>query len=162
MGGYLIKDEAVSSLAWAVIDALEGVLVISKKVEQWLIDEQSLPPLDCFVYDGIEASEYLTPAEDRNAWMAFVLSMARGNLADELMMTPGSSWTLISNLYSRLGVNDLLNGDDWIEFLKDCHPIILSRLAHLRGEQLQQDIFPSKETFAFHVYTKPIRHCFGR
>ena len=162
LGGYLIKGEVEVSLAWAVIEAIQGVLVISKSVEQKLIDENRLPNRACIVFNGIEASEFLTAAENRNAYMAFVLSMSRGNLADELMMSPGSSWTLISKLYHCLGVNDLLNGDDWIQFHAECDPILLARIAQLKGEQPEFKRALSEETFAFHVYTKPTKNQYGR
>jgi len=160
--GCLIKKEVELSLSWAASEAMKGHLVISKQIEAFLIMEQVKLDRDCIVFDGIEAAEFLTPSENRNAFLAFVLSMSRGNLADELSISPESSWTLISNLYRSMGVKDLLNGDDWIHFNINESKTIKSHLISESERKFKTNDRSAKETLAFHIYTKPKMHQFGK
>lgn len=154
-GGYLVKNEVEISLAWTVVKAMQGYLVFSKCVEELALKHQISFKKDYIVFDGIEAAEYLSPSENRNARLAFVLSMSRGNLADELSLTPKSSWTLISNLYNQIGMNDLLKGDNWIQFNIEEDTRIFSHLETGSCEKYKTNKHTAKETLAFHIYTKP-------
>jgi DNA-binding NarL/FixJ family response regulator len=163
IGGYLIKEEVEITLAWAVVKSVQGYLVLSKQIESLAIRNHLSFDKNCIVLDGIEASEYLSPAENQKARLAFVVSMSRGNLADELILSPNSSMTLVSNLYNQIGMNDLLNGDDWIQFNIDECAIILSHLEKVNGgEKFKTDKHSAKETLAFHIYTKPKIHPYAR
>lgn len=163
IGGYLVKEEVEISLAWAVVKVVQGFLVLSKSVESLAISNRLSFDKDCIVLDGIEAGEYLSPAENRKARLAFVVSMSRGNLADELILSPNSSMTLVSNLYNQIGMNDLLNGDDWIQFKIEENTLILSHLEKGNGgKKYKTDKHTAKETLAYHIYTKPKIHPYAR
>lgn len=162
IGAYLIKREVEVSLAWATVKTAQGFLVLSKEVERFALNNPPIVKKACIVLDHIEAAEYLTPSENRNAHLAFVLSMARGNLADELSLTPKSSWTLISNLYNHIGMNDLLEGDDWIQFNIEEDAIILSHLEKESCEKYKTNNHTAKETLAYHIYTKPKMRFYAR
>jgi len=160
-GGYLIKSEVEISIAWAMIKAIQGYFIISKTIEDSLFQSGIMLNKNILVFDGIEASEFLTESENRNAHLAFVFSMSRGNMADELTITPKSSWTLISTLYGALGIKDLLLGDDWINFNLDQDCIINDHVVSVRNKRSDTSNAATKETLAFHVYTKPKMHKFS-
>lgn len=162
VGGYLTKEESEITLAWALCKSQQGILVLSKAIEYLCYEYKTNVDRDCVVFEGVEATNYLTPAEERNARLAFVFSMSRGNIADELLLTPTSSWTLISNLYALLGINDFLEGDNWIQFNMDNNELIASHITLNSKGKFQTNKATAKETLAFHIYTKPKMHRYGR
>ena len=161
LGGYLLKSEVEISIAWAMVKAIQGYFVISKTIKNHLRRMRIIVDKKSLVLDGIEALEFLTKSENRNARLALVYSMSRGNLADELLITSNSSWTLVSNLYKSMGINDLLDGDDWINFNLNEEPVIENHIINHGDNRLRFDSAATKETFAYHVYTKPRMYKIG-
>jgi DNA-binding NarL/FixJ family response regulator len=159
---YLLIDEIDNSLAWAVASTMGGNKIITPGIEQHLLRRYPQFNTDCLVFSGIEATFHLTPTEARNARMAFIMSMSRGNLADELQIGVNSSFTLISRLYDHLGINDLLEGDDWIDLRAEEDPLLQEHLQKMKERTPPPKRKAAKETLAFHVVTKPCVHVFGR
>lgn len=155
VAGFLIKSEAEISIGWAIEYVRQGRLVITETVQNSALSMGFEIGEKYLVISGIESDDYLSSTENRYAKMAFVHSMPRGNLADELLISPNSSWTIISNLYNSLGVVDLLRGDDWIDFNLDEQAIISSHFKETEGHGYTTRKGSSKETLAFHVYSKP-------
>ncbi|QRN82032.1 response regulator transcription factor [Chloroflexota bacterium] len=155
ISGYLLKSESDITLGWAIAYLMEGKLVITETI----LKEANSQGFDfgprCLVINGIDSDDYLTSTENRYARLAFIHSMPRSNLADELLISTNSSFTLISNLYTNLGVTDLLNGDDWINFNIEKQGVISSHFVESNGCGYKPRNGTSKETIAFHVYSKP-------
>jgi DNA-binding NarL/FixJ family response regulator len=153
--GYLTKEKSDISLPWALHFAYQGFLVFSDDITSFNSFPTYVNRRKYLILSDIEALDYLTPSENRIAQLALVFSMSRGNLADELMLSPGSSTTMVSNLYNALGVNDLLKGNDWIRFKLDENPLISSHLEQKGENSYTTNKNSNKETLAYHVYTKP-------
>ena len=151
--GYLKKSEVEFSLAWAVNECAAGSWVITPGIEKFARHHATHLPDSCVVLEEKESTKYLSNAERFKVRLAFVMSMERDTMADEMQLGVNSVFTLISRLYENIGVNDLLAGDDWIQFLSDSDPVIREKInAYFEHDEST----PGKETVAYHIVTKPL------
>jgi len=149
---YLLKSEAQISLAWAARECSKGFTLITPGVEKIAAHLGLSLPGTCLVLEEKSAASYLSGAEQLKARLAFVMSMERDTLADELQLELTSVFTLISRLYENVGVNAINEDDNWFWLMSDEDPILKEKLqAFLENKTA----CPSKETVAFHLVTKP-------
>lgn len=161
LAGLIRKLEIDFSLAWAVSASARGQKVITRSVERLALQERVDLSSDFVVMENPKSLLELTRSETRNARMAFVFSMARSNIADELNIGVDSTWTLTSRLYDLLGVNELLQGKDWTGFMDEDDKILTARLKELLELKTTNIRKGAKETLAFHMLTKPVTYPLG-
>jgi len=150
--GYLLKSEAQISLAWAARQCSEGSMVITPGVEKAASLLGIRLPRNCNVLEERSAATYLSRAEQFKVRLAFVMSMERDTMADEMQLEVDSVFTLISRLYESVGVNDLLDEDNWIQLLCKEDPVLKEKIqAYLENNATA----PGKETVAYHIVTRP-------
>lgn len=164
-GGYVLKDEIRYSLAWAVTLAAEGWLVFTPGV----LEKGSLPPGRSLILDGRNPVPLmgLSKRESDAARLAFLFSMERREMANELAITEEYSYTLVSSLFEKCGLNDILNGEAPVEEFFGDHPAVkaqvekaISRLHNLKEKEgkyrkVNNKKLQDKETLAFHLMTLP-------
>lgn len=150
--GYLIKSEAKVSLAWAAWECANGYTVVTPGLEKSAGLLGLSLPNNCVVLEEKETTGFLSDAEQLKVRLAFVMSMERDTMADELQLEVDSVFTLISRLYESVGVNDLLDEDSWIQHLCKEDPVLKEKIfAYLE----KRSAAPGKETVAYHIVTKP-------
>jgi hypothetical protein len=90
------------------------------------------------------------------ARLAFLYSMERRDLADELGLSEEWAYGLVSGLYEKLGLKDLLSDDqvDPSGYL-GTHPLILSHFKKIRADFQGSGKSRDMETLAFHLLTLP-------
>lgn len=170
-GGYILKDEIRDSLAWAVSLATEKHLIITPGVAG-LCEGSHLLTAGTLILNGQHPIARFSKRDAEAARMAFMISMERADLADEMRISVNYSYGLISALYKKMGLKDILQGND--EPVKDFvhHPAIKKHLSQAI-EKLQkvkkenaasqndenQDVacpkIKDQETLAFHLLTLP-------
>lgn len=149
---YLLKSEAQISLAWAARECSKGFTLITPGIEKVAAHLGYSLPGTCLVLEEKSAASYLSSAEQLKARLAFVMSMERDALADEMQLELTSVFTLISRLYENVGVNTINEDDNWLWLLSEEDPIVKEKIqAFLENKTA----CPSKETVAFHLVTKP-------
>jgi len=152
--GYILKNEIGLSFAWAIEAAFHNNWVLTPGIFDWQgASGFSIPKSYCLL-DGRSSIWPFTPNELRAARYAFVFSMERFELADELQIQENSTYVKISELYKKMPVDELLTG---LAKPNDCfgeNTMLVKRFEDL----LTEDDSPAKrrkETIAFHLLTIP-------
>ena len=109
--GYLIKEQISYSLAWAIALAMQGNWIITDGIQALASSIGYSLPQPCFVLDGRNTTQHLTRRQAEAARLAFLFSMERRELADELGIVEDWGFGLVSAVYEKLGVRDILVDD---------------------------------------------------
>lgn len=154
IGGYLIKSEISSSLGWAVSFACEGSLVFTPGAHQAAFalgfsSKKSVRVVKSRIYPG------MTERQSEIARLAIIFSVGRRDLADELKISDQWSYGVVSELYEKLGLNELAQDkDDIIAYLDD-DPVIKVHIDEILAELGTSKKAKDLETLAFHILTLP-------
>ena len=156
--GYILKDEIHCSLAWAVSLAAEHHIIVTPGVCN-LFDGTNPLPTGTLILDGrnpIPLTDF-SDLEEKRARMAFIFSMGRREFADEEVISSDFSYGVVSALYKKMGLNDIIRGKAEPEQFFKGHPAVLSHLKktieHLKNTNSKKA--EDKETLAFHFLTLP-------
>ena len=158
--GYILKGEIRYALAWAATMAMQQRWVITPGVETMLHRARVSILKPYVVLDGRVSFFHLTDYQIDVARLAFMFSMERRDLADELGLSQDWGYGLVSGLYKKLGLEELLNGEvdpqvywgDNRMMLKHVQSIITEvKQASGEGKTKARDL----ETLAFHLLTIP-------
>ena len=151
--GYLLKSEAQVSLAWAAREGSLGFRVMTPGIEVAANRTGLKLPQNVVVMLEKEAAGFLSSAGQFKVRLAFVMSMERDSIADEMQLEQDSVFTLISRLYESVGVNDLLDDDNWVRLVCEEDPILREKIQAFLENQSGA---PGKESVAYHIVTKPL------
>jgi len=154
IGGYLIKSEVSSSLGWAVSFSHEGFLVYTPGAQQAAFKHgfSSSKPVRVVksrVYPG------MTDRQSEIARLAIIFSVGRRDLADELKISDQWSYGVVSELYEKLGLNELSQDKDEIIASLENNPIIKTHIDDILAEMGNSKKAKDLETLAFHILTLP-------
>ncbi len=156
--GYLIKGDIRFSLNWAVDVAADGDWILTPKAEDFLGDSHIPLPRPRVIIEGQDTIPGLSADLANTARLAFIFSMERTEMSDELVLSQGWVYGKISELYEKIGVNGLLAGEMKLEHYLGEDPIILKHfrkiMSSFNGEK--QSKAKQKETLAFHLLTQPL------
>lgn len=155
-GGYVLKQELRYALASAVSSVAAGYCVITPGV-QALAGGASFPQ-GTRVLDGRRQWSIFTPREREVLRLAIIFNLAVRDMADELVLSSGWVSELVSEIYKKLGVRDILSGDAPLEdFFSDetvlAHCRKISRRAESGRKKSRKA--PWMSTLAFHLLTMP-------
>ena len=87
--------------------------------------------------------------------MAFIFSLGRRDLADELKISEQWSYGLVSELYEKMGLSDIISGEvDLFSYIGE------SEIIRSHFEEVMDQLGTSKkardlETLAYHLLTMP-------
>ncbi len=154
--GYILKNEINYSLAWAIDLALSGKWVITQGVRS-LASAMRFPlPHPCVVLDGMKTLQStLSKHQADVSRLAFLFSMERRELADELGIVEDWSYGLVSQIYEQLGVKDILNDEESLQSYFGDQPLIIAHVEKIRAEGKNSIKAHDLETLAFHIITMP-------
>jgi hypothetical protein len=154
--GYILKNENNFSLAWAIDIALSGKWVITEGVRSLASAIRFPLPHPCVVLDGRKTLQStLSKHQADVSRLAFLFSMERRELADELGIVEDWSYGLVSQIYEQLGVKDILNDDESLQSYFGDQPLILSHVEKIRLAGKKSVKAHDLETLAFHIITMP-------
>jgi DNA-binding NarL/FixJ family response regulator len=149
--GYVLKGEIGYSLSWVITFVHEGYWVLTPGVQNAM---PKLPP-NALVLDGRKIIPSFTDHEAEVARMAFIFSVGRRELADELRITEQWSYGLVSELYKKMGLTEIISGEvDLFAYIGES--AIIRRkfddiIEHLGTSKKARDM----ETLAYHLLTMP-------
>jgi DNA-binding NarL/FixJ family response regulator len=154
--GYILKNEISYSLAWAIDIALTGKWVITEGVRSLASAIRFPLPHPCVVMDGRKTLQStLSKHQAEVSRLAFLFSMERRELADELGIVEDWSYGLVSQIYEQLGVKDILNDDESLQSYFGDQPLILAHVDKIRLAGKNSVKAHDLETLAFHIITMP-------
>jgi len=154
--GYILKDEVSYSLAWAVDLALSGKWVITDSIRSTAFTLGIPLPEPCVIIDGRKTlTEHLTPHQAHVARLAFLFSMERRELADELGVVEDWSYGLVSQIYAQLGLKDILEDEDVLKSNFGEHALLMAHINKLKEHGNGSIKARALETLAFHLITMP-------
>lgn len=152
--GYLLKNEILSSLAWAITFAAEGSTVFTPATLEFLY-ELNYPVSDNKIILKSRNVPGLTDHQSDIAKLAIVYSIGRRDLADELKISDQWSYGMVSELYTKLGLSDIFDGSiDDFRYMENDEVIrnhIIEIVQELGTSKKARDV----ETLAFHLITMP-------
>jgi hypothetical protein len=154
--GYILKGEISYSLAWAIDYSLSGKWVVTESVRS-LASSMNYPlPHPCVVLDGRKSLQSTLSRHQADvSRLAFLFSMERRELADELGVVEDWGYGLVSQVYELLGVKDVLNDREVMDAFFGNEPLILSHIEKIRAEGKNSIKAHDLETLAFHIITMP-------
>jgi DNA-binding NarL/FixJ family response regulator len=154
--GYILKNEINFALAWAIDIALSGKWVITESVRSLATAIRFPLPHPCVVMDGRKTLQStLSKHQADVSRLAFLFSMERRELADELGIVEDWSYGLVSQIYAQLGVKDILNDEEILQSYFGDQPLILSHIEKIRAAGNSSLKAHDLETLAFHIITMP-------
>ncbi len=152
--GYLIKSEIRYSLAWALALGMDN-LVLTPGAHEAALQRRLELPSGAAVLDGRRPVANLTGHETEVARLALIFSMERRDLADEMGISEDWGYGLVSALYKKLGLVEVLGGEvDPTDYLG------ASQVVNHHLREIIRQLQPTKkardmETLAFHIMTMP-------
>jgi len=155
IGGYVLKSEIAYALSWVIAFVSEGHWVLTPGVQKLANEVNFLLPPTALVVDGRRTIPEFTNYEAAVARMAFIFSVGRRDLADELKISEQWSYGLVSELYKKMGLADIIAGDvDLFSYIGE------SAIIKQKFLEIMDQLGPSKkardmETLAFHLMTMP-------
>lgn len=154
--GYVLKDEIRYSLPWAVSLASNKRLVITPGVST-TIERLNSAQVGTLILDGRKPIAALSELEEKRSRLVFVFSMERHEFADEEGISEDFSYGVVSSLYQKLGLNDVLEGDVDPSLYFGDHPAVLKHLKETFDfiRKTKSKKVKNKETLAFHLLTLP-------
>ncbi len=156
-GGYVIKNEIQYALGSAVTAVAAGKRVITRGLRP-LAARHPLGAVQ--VFWGSDLSQRFTPRELDLIRLALIFNLSIRDMADELVLS--SEWVseLVSGVYKKLGLREILAGEVSLEEYID-DPTILARCREItrRPKNTLPDgrlrKAPWMSTLAFHLLTAP-------
>jgi DNA-binding NarL/FixJ family response regulator len=153
--GYVIKEEVGYSLSWMISFANEGHFVFTPSTFSLAVDMNHILPKNRLILDGRREIPGFTDHESEVARLAFIFSLGRRDLADELKISEQWSYGLVSELYKKMGLTDILSGEvDLFSYIGE------NKIIRRHFEEIMAEIGTSKkardlETLAYHLITMP-------
>jgi hypothetical protein len=161
VSSVLLMDEMDNALGWAVVLTCAGYHILTPTILQMAYQQSIHMDQKWLVFTGNDIEKYLSPSQIQYARLAFLMSMSRGSLADELQIGVNSSFTLISRLYEHIGVNELMEENDRVDLTSEDTPYFQANYPDCALESTPKAARPTKESLAFHIVTKPIVQVIG-
>lgn len=153
--GYMLKAEIDNSLSWAISLAVNGNWVITDSIQALASEVNFQLPKPCVVLEGRYAVQNLTAHQAQVARLAFLFSMERRDLADELGVTEDWGYGLVSAVYEKIGLKDILSDDIEVQDYLGKHTLLSAYFERIKEETEGPGKTRDMETLAFHLLTMP-------
>lgn len=153
--GYLLKEEIRHSMNWAAALAGEGNWVCTPHIYALGLECGFPFPANTLVACGQDWRHQFNDRELEVARLAFLFSLERKDLSDELDISEDYGYSVVSSIYKKLGLDTLFSGEEAPHQLLGNNPLLLAHfnriLEDMRGSAKAKDM----ETLAFHILSMP-------
>lgn len=153
--GYVIKEEVGISLSWVLTFAFEGQWVVTPGVFHLAVREGIPLPAEKLMLDGRKKLPGFSDHDADVARLAFVFSLGRRDLADELKISDQWSYGLVSELYEKMGLGEILSGEVELTSYIGQNPVIQSHFEEIMAQLGTSRKAKDLETLAYHLLTMP-------
>ena len=157
-GGYVIKGELLYAIGSAVAAVARGELVITPGVQP-MIARYAIAR-EAHIYEGSRIEDIFTRRESELVRLALIFNLSIRDMADELVLSPEWVSEVVSGIYKKLGLREILAGeiplDEYFEdpaVLERCQEITQRTQTKLADGRLRKA--PWMSTLAFHLLTHP-------
>lgn len=153
--GYVLKNEVGYSLSWVITFAFEGHCIFTPGTMALAVDMNYILPENKLILDGRKHIPGFTEHEAEVARLAFIFSLGRRDLADELKISEQWSYGLVSELYEKMGLSDIISGEvDLFSYISE-NSIIRSHFEEIMDQLGSSKKARDLETLAYHLLTMP-------
>lgn len=153
--GYILKEEVGYSLSWVIAFIAQGQWVLTPSTYELAYNQNFLLPDNKLIVDGRKSLPGFTDHEAEVARFAFIFSLGRRDLADELKISEQWSYGLVSEIYKKMGLNDILSGEvDLFSHIPES-PIIRGHFEDILEQLGDSTKARDMETLAYHLLTMP-------
>ena len=153
--GYILKSEIKYSLAWAADFCTNGKWVITPGLLDSTLQNGTKHQESMVILDGRKTISKLTNHEIEVARLALIFSMERRDLSREIKISDNWGNGLVTELYKKLGLPELLSGEVRPEDYFGNQPVILDRVNEILTEMRCSKKTQDKESLSFHILTMP-------
>jgi DNA-binding NarL/FixJ family response regulator len=155
ISGYVLKSEIGYSLSWVISFVSDGYWVMTPGIQQLAHLRNFIPPINSLILDGQKTLPGFTTHEAEVARMAFIFSVGRRDLADELKISEQWSYGLVSELYKKMGLTDIISGEvDLFSYIGE-NQIIKRKFIEIIDQMGNSKKARDIETLAYHLLTMP-------
>ncbi|MEN8173144.1 MAG: hypothetical protein ABFS03_09725 [Chloroflexota bacterium] len=152
-GGYILKSELFYGLASAAALAADGNCVISPGIEQKLGSVDF--PEHTYILDGRTMLERFTPRERELVRFKLIFNLSTRDLVDELVLSASWISEMMSIIYQKLGLRDILSGSESLEDYFNDEVVLAHSREILSSNHSSTRKAPWMATLAFHLLTVP-------
>lgn len=153
--GYVLKEEVGYSLSWVIAFVADGYWVLTPGTHKLAFDQNYLLPENKMILDGRKTLPGFTDHEAEVARFAFIFSLGRRDLADELKISEQWSYGLVSEIYKKMGLSEILSGEvDLFSYIPES-PVIRSHFTEILEQLGDSPKAKDMETLAYHLLTMP-------
>lgn len=153
--GYVLKEEVGYSLSWVIAFVANGSWVMTPGSHQLAYKNNYSLPENKLILDGRKNLPGFTDHEAEVARFAFIFSLGRRDLADELKISEQWSYGLVSEIYKKMGLSDILSGEvDLFSYIPES-PIIRGHFEDILEQLGESTKARDMETLAYHLLTMP-------
>jgi DNA-binding NarL/FixJ family response regulator len=157
VNGVLIKKEIGYCLGWALDYCRQGYWVMSPGVSNWTASQPPSPRHKLMILSQPDHQYGLTPRQQEAFWLGIILGLDHRTMAEELSITEGSSYGLISAIYRRLDIDNLLRGESELEKFIPEEQTLASTCKEIQKEvrKTGSTHIRDKAELVFHLFTHP-------
>lgn len=155
ISGYVLKSEVGYSLSWLITFVFDGYWVLTPGTQSLAFGTSTIIPPNALVVAGRKAIPGFTDHESEVARMAFIFSVGRRDLADELKISKQWSYGLVSELYKKMGLSDILAGEEELFSYIGESAIIKNKFKEIMKQLGASKKARDMETLAYHLLTMP-------
>lgn len=162
-GGYVLKNELLYALGSAVTEVARGQIVLTPGVQPFAARYSICR--DALIIKGSRIEDIFTRRESELVRLALIFNLSIRDMADELVLSPEWVSEVVSGVYKKLGLREILAGEVSLEdyfddpaVLERCEEITQRTQTKLADGRLRKA--PWMSTLAFHLLTNPyIEEC---
>ena len=155
VSGFVLKHEVGYSLSWMISFAFDGYWILTPGTLQLANQINFVLPENMMTLNGRRGIPGFTDHEAEVARFAFIFSLGRRDLADELKISEQWSYGLVSELYQKMGLGEILSGEeDLFSYIPE-NPVIRRHFEEILAEMGDSAKARDMETLAYHILTLP-------
>lgn len=152
-GGYILKGELFYGLASAISLVAAGHCVVTPGIERSAVS--TLFPDSIHILDGREMLARFTPRERELVRLGLIFNLSTRDMADELVLSAGWISEIMSIIYQKLGLRDILSGRTSLESYFNDEAVLAHSREILKNNDGKGRKTPWMATLAFHLLTLP-------
>jgi len=156
--GYVLKQEILYALGSAVALVDSDTCVVTPGIQQ-IMGRYALPN-ESLILDGRKLTTKFSRRENELIRLGIIFNLAIRDIADELVLGAGWVSEIVSTIYRKLGLREILTGEVPLDMyftdeavLTRCQEITKRATSNQPGGKLRKA--PWMSTLAFHLLTVP-------